>query len=615
MDDDLENFIRERKARVAEDKATLEQDLPYMEIRAKAQRSYESTIKENIPPPVQGKEESYGVGLPLGVDYERKKQRLQHELRLDYRRYMAQKKLDAVESGPSVPLSDRRAVKEYLAPPPHLLPEGQRSLRSPKERPPSRRDAATLTEGTRGVHRALLQEDEEELSSLAPRQRERGRPGRLLDQESESGEYTEDELEVMESRRRRHRGVETGSEKRRTYKTDGRGLRRLGDRGVEPTDGYVEPGRHGPSHDRERRENPAAGASAGRRPRAPTHKDEDEFATGLMIGAANAEEALQRRKECYRKELEEQIAEQHRNRKKDLELKVAATGATDPEKQPDRIRQFGLSRRKAPQILEPSEGRPSDEKLGPGGGERPPPEQPHVAFQSPLLEYNSALGLGGGGLSPYSQAPPPRAMDTPRPPLFPPHPPSTLAEAYRNHYGEAHQYYGSRNLLDPSLPYLGQLSVPGAGLPMSYWSVPPGGALPSQLGHHSPHSQHSGSRSSLPEPPAHSPGRPSDGAAAVDSRVGLFPSERSRPVRERMLSYKEALKKQIQERQERRRQEREETDRYEAQLEANMKNHQPWGRGGGGAPLRDSTGNLITDLHQMHKLNETAKLIRGRESW
>lgn len=28
------------------------------------------------------------MGLPLGVEYERKKQRLQHELRMDYRRYM-----------------------------------------------------------------------------------------------------------------------------------------------------------------------------------------------------------------------------------------------------------------------------------------------------------------------------------------------------------------------------------------------------------------------------------------------------------------------------------------------------------------------------------------------
>uniref|UniRef100_A0A3B5R9Z9 Centrosome and spindle pole associated protein 1a n=1 Tax=Xiphophorus maculatus TaxID=8083 RepID=A0A3B5R9Z9_XIPMA len=61
MDDELENFIRERKARVAEDKASLEKDPPYMEMR-----------------------------LPLGAEYEKKKHRLQHELRMDYRRYMAQ---------------------------------------------------------------------------------------------------------------------------------------------------------------------------------------------------------------------------------------------------------------------------------------------------------------------------------------------------------------------------------------------------------------------------------------------------------------------------------------------------------------------------------------------
>lgn len=35
-------------------------------------------------------EESCSMGLPLGVEYETKKQRLQQELRMDYRRYMAQ---------------------------------------------------------------------------------------------------------------------------------------------------------------------------------------------------------------------------------------------------------------------------------------------------------------------------------------------------------------------------------------------------------------------------------------------------------------------------------------------------------------------------------------------
>lgn len=91
----------------------------------------------------------------------------------------------------------------------------------------------------------------------------------------------------------------------------------------------------------------------------------------LYTGAADTEAASQRRRERYRQELQEQIAEQHRNKKrcvqkrlmdaeflswyghphreggstpltasclcswrreKDLELKVAATGANDPEK-------------------------------------------------------------------------------------------------------------------------------------------------------------------------------------------------------------------------------------------------------------------------------------------
>lgn len=92
--------------------------------------------------------------------------------------------------------------------------------------------------------------------------------------------------------------------------------------------------------------------------------------------------------------------------------------------QPDRIRQFGLSQRKHHQFLEPlatgesessSRALPSNRKIG--VRETPPPEQPHVAFQSPLLEYSSTLGLGGGGLSPNSQPAAPaftRAMDTPR---------------------------------------------------------------------------------------------------------------------------------------------------------------------------------------------------------
>ncbi|KPP73705.1 hypothetical protein Z043_107187, partial [Scleropages formosus] len=72
MDDYLDIFLEDQKAKVAAEKALLEQDPPYMEIRVCVLSSQEA-----------------GLSLPLGDDYERKKQRLQQELRQDYRCYMA----------------------------------------------------------------------------------------------------------------------------------------------------------------------------------------------------------------------------------------------------------------------------------------------------------------------------------------------------------------------------------------------------------------------------------------------------------------------------------------------------------------------------------------------
>lgn len=195
MDDELDTFIRERKARVAEDKACLQQDPPYMEMKAKPYRGYRSTVKENIPPKskAQGREESCSVGLPLGVEYERKKQRLQHELRMDYRRYMTEKKqFEPVETaGPLLQFNNRRPVKK---------------------------DAATLTEESRTLHRPLcLAEDEERQSPALMRHRDR--LGRPTDQESEE-EERKDELELIEGTRRM--AVNGNHEKRRPTKTDGK---------------------------------------------------------------------------------------------------------------------------------------------------------------------------------------------------------------------------------------------------------------------------------------------------------------------------------------------------------------------------------------------------------
>ncbi|XP_041697921.1 centrosome and spindle pole-associated protein 1 isoform X3 [Coregonus clupeaformis] len=599
----------------------------WLDQQTKDHKTYDHTLKENIPPftssTAQGKENNCCLSLPLGEDYERKKQKLHQELRLDYRHFMAQDQIAFLRAPPDLP-------DVYNSPRPLVHPK----------RAPSRRDAATLTEGKRGLHRGgsflvegLWPEDE----LLLPRER-----ARLVRVDYDSEEdLTEEDLDLMERRRRRQTGSERGEERRRLrrhYKTDFRDISRLRDRRVELPDDYTETSHYAdrketngsvvPDEDyleaRQGTSSPTpkpklqvpAGMGPSGRSISSTKKDEPEFATGLMIGAEDADAALQRRKEIYRQELQEQIAEQQRNKKreKDLELRVAVTGATDPEKQADRIKPFGAvnggdhARKRKDSWYPPGQGvdipgdelnrRPSEENR-----ERLPPEQPRVAFQSPLLEYSHALGLSSGGISPYSQAIH-RSMDTPRIPGFLPHPPSTLADAQRTPYDEAHLYYGARNPLDPNRANYGQIPLTGGGHPVSYLSLPPAGPHPSQMGQHS---QHSGS--SHPEPPP----QPASDAATMGSGIGVFPAEQIKPSKESVISYKEALRQQIQDRQERRRLDREERDRYEAKLEADMKNHEPWGRGGGGAPLRDSRGNLITDLHQMHKHNEEAYI--NPETW
>ncbi|PIO33013.1 hypothetical protein AB205_0189990 [Aquarana catesbeiana] len=88
--------------------------------------------------------------------------------------------------------------------------------------------------------------------------------------------------------------------------------------------------------------------------------------------------------------------------------------------------------------------------------------------------------------------------------------------------------------------------------------------------------------------------------------LGLLPEENARQSQQVAQSYQKELEQQIREKNEKRRKERDEQERYDAKLEAEMKSYNPWGKGGGGAPLRDRKGNLITDLKRMHKENENS---------
>ncbi|XP_034038217.1 centrosome and spindle pole-associated protein 1-like [Thalassophryne amazonica] len=620
MEDELEKFIRERKARVAEDQAFLGQDHPYMKIKVSPHRAYESTVQENIPPNtiVQRNGGSSSVGLPLALEYERKKQRLQQ----DHIRYTDQ---------------------EPPLPPLQHVPDGQHCIRPPRWQIPSRRDATSLTELGREVHRAVRLSEgttawpEEDKDHFSPSSGLRSQ----VAHESEAKEYVED-LELLEGKRDRFTSVDADCDKRQSSKIYGREninsvVAREGrrSRALKKSDGFVfatgliigttdteETLRKRKEHYRleleeqialqrqNKREKTKNSVREGRRSNTPTKNDDAVFVTGLIIGTTDTEETLQKKKECYRRELQEQIAVQQLNKKreKDLELKVAATGVNDPDKQPDRIREFGLSKMKESQVSQPAETEESKtsrtlsslEKTA-RNGEPPFVKQCHVATQSPLLQYSSTLGLAEDGLPPQSKCVAPsnlRTSDPHRILLLPSLPAPVMSEAHRVPHGE------TPHLLAQNMYCYGHCCCLGTGVPLCYTcNRPLGGAVHGHLVNRSPHSPPSGS--TYPERQT----QPSSEVAAAGSGVETLPSESSRSVKEGILSYADALKQQIKEQEKRRRLEKEEQEHFEAQLE----DYQPWGRSGGGAPVRDGSGNLIADLTRMHKQN--AEAYKNPELW
>ncbi|XP_035418938.1 centrosome and spindle pole-associated protein 1 isoform X11 [Cygnus atratus] len=635
MADDLEKFIEDQKAKLAQDKAELENDPPYMEIRNKESVKLSETSKmlismskENIPPNSQQNCPlgDYGLSLPLGEEYERKKHKLKEELRQDYRRYLSQKnylttgEVDPYTQGLSLPIDERRSAKEKLRI--ERNKEYNQYLRDKEEwnekirklgkknteretdrnkKPiaatrlqpelhtevepchtaaePPKKDAFTSTEGYEELlNKRRLEEDryhrlddEVELRNRllnkrldedldVPSRRHRGLPSQSvipirryhrLDEDRDFDrryyrmDYDPDISEEFDPRFR----CESAYERKppRYFYAERPNLDGI----VRDLPADYEDELKERSHVQQiprtgNFRNQAQISSSANEP--SKSAPEMTYSTGLILGGQDLE-LLQRKKEKYRQELIEQMAEQQRNkrREKELELSVAASGALDPEKKPNRLRQFGLT------------ARASEEKV--------PPERPRVAFQTPVSmpsvspvneDFHRGLASTLG------------EMAAPRLAPIPPPPPPVLTDNYRTPYDDAYYFYGARNPLDPNLAYYGTGMMgmqPTPNLDPSLVQAPVEQSV-SNIGQ-----RNTGDR---------------------QRSRGVFSEEKSKPSKEATLSYQQELQQQIREREERRRQEREEKERYEAKLEAEMRNYNPWGKGGGGAPLRDAKGNLIS---------------------
>ncbi|XP_072590705.1 centrosome and spindle pole-associated protein 1 isoform X5 [Vulpes vulpes] len=628
MADNLDEFIEERKAKLAKDKAELESDPPYMEMKGKASEKFSensklliSMAKENIPPNSQHTRSSlgidYGLSLPLGEDYERKKHKLKEELRQDYRRYLTQgitqakrkknflstSEADPSTLGVSLPIDERLSAKKNQRNKKPIC-QGKPDLSS---------QIQTSCENSGGLGRNVLTPSEAYEELLNQRRLEEDRY-RQLDDEIELRnrriiKKTNEEVGIPNKKHQRFANkadipdrrfrrfnddrvfdrqyykpdqdpeVSEEMDERFRYESDfDRRLLRVytNDRMYGNRRGNVPPKDYGGDVTEQSNIRISSAGNKSARDNEPFKSTNREICSpfaGMLFGGEDRE-LIQRRKEKYRLELLEQMAEQQKNkrREKDMELSVAASGVRDPEKSPDRLKQFSVAPRHFEEMI--------------------PPERPRVAFQTPLPPLSAPSAppipsihsipsqnedLHNGSSCTLGEMVPPRIAPLPPPPLLPP-----LATNYRTPYDDAYYFYGARNTLDPSLAYYGS-GMMGVQ-PAAYVSAPV----------------------------THQPAQPimnmvgqnelkitSD--RAINS--GLFFEDKPKPSKQSLQSYQEALQQQIREREERRKREREEKEEYEAKLEAEMKSYNPWGKGGGGAPLRDAKGNLITDLNRMHRQN------------
>ncbi|XP_008072514.2 centrosome and spindle pole-associated protein 1 [Carlito syrichta] len=655
MTDNLDKFIEERKAKLAKDKAELESDPPYMEIKGAASEKLSenskiliSMAKENIPPNSQQTKGSlgidYGLSLPLGEDYEQKKHKLKEELRQDYRRYLTQKNFlstgetDPSTLGVSLPIGERLSAKERLKL--ERNKEYNQFLRGKEESSEKFRQVEKSTEHKTQRNKKLISQVKRDLTSQIQTSCENSEEPRrdiltpseaykeLLNQrrlEEDRYRQLDDEIELRNRRitkkaneevdifstkhhrfaskagipdRRFHRFNEDHIFDRQHYRPDqdpevseemderfryesdfDRRLLRVytndrmhgNRRGNEPPMGY-----DGDVTGQSNIRILSAGNKSARDNESSKTANRDicsPFA-GMLFGGEDRE-LIQRRKEKYRVELLEQMAEQQKNkrREKDLELRVAASGIQDPEKSPDRLKQFSVAPRHFEEMI--------------------PPERPRVAFQTPFPPLSAPSvppipsvhsvpsqneDLHSGLNSALGEMVPPRIAPPPPPPLLPP-----LATNYRTPYDDAYYFYGARNTLDPSLAYYGS-GMMGVQ-PAAYVSAP----VTHQLAQLNTVGQNE--------------------LKITSDRVinpGLFFGDKPKLSKQSLQSYQEALQQQIREREERRKKEREEKEEYEAKLEAEMRTYNPWGKGGGGAPLRDAKGNLIS-----HMQTQSSPFARG----
>ncbi|XP_068438170.1 centrosome and spindle pole-associated protein 1 isoform X4 [Clinocottus analis] len=503
---------------------------------------------------------------------------------------------------------EERRTRERRA---HRAPQGITKMEAPgvrdqnnnewvwksEEQPATRRDAATLTESVNNGESTGTGCS----GHRSQRHRQLHLPKELYSSEEEPITAKEEELEFRTRRRQDRQTLEPECKEERRYIISLVVVVCLYGRAPQGITKVEAPGVHGQNNSecdlKSDLRMPDSLRTAARS--RPASKDIAEFATGLMIGAAEEQTASQMKKEKYKQELLEQIAEQQRNKIREKKLRVASTGDTNMEKQQFGAinRQYGSWRRDVSQEDTEQRGPAGKshvdystalsqltEKAAPGSGRRAAHDVPPLEYYDEDYRDSSSMLAGVAN---------PRVAGVPS--LVPP----TINNNYNTPYDAAYNYYGTRNPLDLNLPY--SQNLPG-GMYQSgdFYSHP---QRPSTL-RPTGHTEGPSLQDNCVSAPSLSAYRANEQYSASPLDGGELPADKSQRRREKALIYQQALRQQIKEKEERKRREKDEKEQYDAKLEAEMIAYNPWGRSGGGASIKDEQGNLVSDLTQMHKTNE-----------
>ncbi|KAK0040374.1 centrosome and spindle pole associated protein 1, partial [Biomphalaria pfeifferi] len=307
----------------------------------------------------------------------------------------------------------------------------------------------------------------------------------------------------------------------------------------------------------------------------------------------------QKRKEEYKRDLQRQIAEsaQARKAERELGLLVNNNGIINPE--PAVVYFEPRPRRKDPAVeayhtkiasdlnkLDDLSPRPTA-LLGLGGDRR------NVGGFNLDINPNLSLQLGRSGILDlgFDAALNPARITSMNPPPGVQYQPSTYVTAstvpvMNSSVDEAYNFYATRNPLEPDLNVAPLGGGGGGGRSRDVPSLNLNGIG----GDGGP-----GSRVRFKEPREKSP--PAMGMVFASD------DEKKKGQRNAQAAYREELERQMMEKNIKKMKEKEEQERYDLKMEEEARTYDPFGKGGGGAPMRDQFGNVITDLRQIRNDN------------